>query len=305
MLRKPFPSWQDQKMADIRAERRESVNTVKTAPGWRGISVEGQSVIQYELPGNMNDRMTVVLFLRDPLSGTPRVVQGRSPGLFSARTMTISGLWPPPGTRDGLIEASVNNALPRRPYADAVLLTRKGIYGSLRFADCIPVVGVSWEPFDWCLLLHSGFVGTCRKAIREAVEQTSKKTGLQGLLNSTFWVGPGIGPCCYFRKAEDPLTMMGVKNLPSECWKKDGERVYFDLPKANIIFLYDMGIPGENIRQIDVCTSCSVDICHSFRKGDDLERSFLMAVIHPRFHKKTHWWENMFKGQFVPASPFM
>lgn len=293
-------------MADIRAERRESVNTVKTAPGWRGISVEGQSVIQYELPGNMNDRMTVVLFLKGSLIRNTEGCPGKiSRAIFGENHDNLRLVAPRQEHGTGLIEASVNNALPRRPYADAVLLTRKGIYGSLRFADCIPVVGVSWEPFDWCLLLHSGFVGTCRKAIREAVEKTSKKTGLQGLLNSTFWVGPGIGPCCYFRKAEDPLTMMGVKNLPSECWKKDGERVYFDLPKANIIFLYDMGIPGENIRQIDVCTSCSVDICHSFRKGDDLERSFLMAVIHPRFHKKTHWWENMFKGQFVPASPFM
>lgn len=263
--------------------------------GWRGITVKGQSVIQYVLPGSLNARMTVNLFLRGSLMKNTEGCPEKIYKALSGNSVDCPKLVAPHqkhGT--DLIEAELSRALPERPEADAVLLIKKDIFASLRFADCTPVVGVSEDPFDWCLLVHSGFLGTCRRAVMEAVRKTMDKTGLRELSHSHFWIGPGIGPCCYSRNSDDHLAAIGVNTLPSECWEKDGDKIFFDLPRANIILLYDIGVPEENIHNIDICTSCFADLCHSYRSGDKAERSFLLAGIYSRCHKRIHWWENMF-----------
>ncbi|HOC82007.1 MAG TPA: laccase domain-containing protein, partial [Synergistales bacterium] len=86
------------------------------------------------------------------LSGISQRLFGRDNGIPLVAPSQVHG------TR--MIEALPSRSLPARPEGDALLVRRPGVFGSLRFADCIPVVGISVRPRPWVLLVHSGFVGT-------------------------------------------------------------------------------------------------------------------------------------------------
>ena len=61
-----------------------------------------------------------------------------------------------------ILSAPAGGFLPDRREGDGVFLDERGVEGSLRFADCFPVVFFSEIPEPWILLLHSGFKGTVR-----------------------------------------------------------------------------------------------------------------------------------------------
>jgi len=269
---------------------------MQTSNCWRGITIQEQSVIQYRLPGKLNDRMSVTQFLKGRImkegNGFPEKISEILFGKLHEEHLVA----PLQKHKTAFVDAIPLWALPSRPEADAVFLRTSGIYGSLRFADCIPVIMVSENPSDWCLLVHSGYIGTCDRITSKVLKRNSKFTGNGGIASSSVWIGPGIGYCCYSRRADDPLTHYGVRTLPSECIRREGNLIYFDLQKAIITFLYDMNVPSSRINTSKICTSCFPELCHSFRKGDYSERSFLLARIYPACHNSLHWWENKSDG---------
>lgn len=269
---------------------------MQAADFWRGISLKEQSILQYRLPGKLNDRMSVTQFLKGRImegtNGCPEIISERLFGKLNGQFVVA----PLQKHKTAFIDASPIWALPSRPEADAVFIRENGVYGSLRFADCIPIVMVSESPFDWCLLVHSGFIGTCDRIITKVIRRIQKFTEKEGIETSFAWVGPGIGPCCYSRRADDPLTHYGVRSLPSECIRREGNLFYFDLTKAIVTFLYDMNVQSSRIATSAICTACSPELCHSYRRGDSNERSFLLARIFPGCHNSLHWWENMSDG---------
>lgn len=264
--------------------------------GWRKTSVEGQQIINYVMTPQLDAIMTVTLFLRGPVmdeaDGCPlrasRLLFGEErPPLLAAPVQEH-------GTR--MIEALPSTSLPARPKGDALLLRRTDVLGSLRFADCIPVVAVAEEQDPWVFLVHSGFLGTAKGVVREALKKAMKTTGLRCLDSVHFWVGPGIGSCCYSRRLDDPRTREGLELFPRQCIRVDGDLVFFDLPSAILITLYDMNVSSSNVVLIDRCTSCSSESFYSYRGGDRTGRSLLLAGFREGFHKSDLWWENGFEG---------
>jgi len=265
----------------------------KDDSGWSGITLGDQSLITYLLPDSLNERMSVTQFLRgkqmDESHGSPELVTSK---LFKDGSI-LPVVAPLQKHGTAFIEAVPSLSLPCRPEADAVFLRMSGVFASLRFADCIPVVFVSENPYDWCLLVHSGFLGTCRGICSRVIRDISNKTGSDASLSAHAWVGPGIASCCYTRSIDDPMTISGVKNLPSDCVIRDGNSVSLDLSKAIITTLYDMGFTTDRVHFVNICTSCSPDLCYSYRRGDNQNRSVLLARIFPSCHNQMYWWENV------------
>jgi len=260
--------------------------------GWEKTSIEGQGMIHYLLPPHLDDIMTVVLFLKGPLmEKTGGNLSKVSQQLFGKeKDIPLAAPSQVHGTR--MVEALPSTSLPTRPEGDALLVRRTGVFGSLRFADCVPVVAVSDRPRPWILLVHSGLIGTARGVTGEALKETMKIVGLASLEDIHFWIGPGIGPCCYSREMDDPKTREGLKRIPRNSWRLEEGIAYFDLSCAIVTTLYDMKVPKKNITRIDQCTCCSSGGYYSYRKGDRLGKSLLLAGFREGFHKTTLWWEN-------------
>jgi len=196
--------------------------------------------------------------------------------------------------RNRIISNISENCLPRRPEADAVALDDSpGYWGSLRFADCFPVIFYLPGDNPFLFLLHSGFKGTVNKIAAEALHSLEKRSGNGDLSNCHVRIGPGIGQCCYWRRSDDILTIKAMGTFPESRWVRSEERVFFDLPGMIRDTCLEYKVPQENIAFLDLCTSCNPEICYSYRKGDSRERMFLLARFLPPCQKEMKWWENV------------
>ncbi len=178
-----------------------------------------------------------------------------------------------------ILEHTASSCLPFRPQADGVFLNNGGAEGSLRFADCVPVVVWSLIPTPWILLLHSGFRGTTKNIVGTGLDFVSRKYGSRVLQSSSAWIGPHIGACCYSRNLDDPATREGVENLPEEAISLSASSAAFALGKAVFLQLLRGGVSESNILLHSGCTCCEKEAYYSYRGGDIKGRMFLLARI--------------------------
>ncbi|SMG09232.1 polyphenol oxidase family protein [Dethiosulfovibrio salsuginis] len=169
-------------------------------------------------------------------------------------------------------------SLPDRPEGDGILLTKGDTVASIQVADCFPVLISSGAGTPWRLALHSGFKGTIENIVASGLEIARVKLNVD-TKNSFAWIGPGIGPCCYGRKLDDPWTQKAMKTIGYKFFSVDGNVVFFDLPCLICHQLMELGIPSENIVSCPDCTSCREDKFFSYRKGWQKERMVLLTYF--------------------------
>lgn len=231
------------------------------------------------------EMITARLYLRGSIlngaKGSPAIIAKRLEAELGARPLVA----PMQVHGTAVVLAAPIVALPQRPRADAVLIhANRPIWGSLRFADCTPVLVAGGTENPWALGIHSGFRGTLRQVVPQTLSKVSALTGGQKVDERTHaWIGPAIGPCCYGRKQADPSTAEALLIFPDDCWQARGEHVYFDLHRAIARQLEKAGIPTKNIHSYPHCTSCHSELYYSWRKGDSEDRMFLLFGRSPLF----------------------
>ncbi len=181
-------------------------------------------------------------------------------------------------------------ALPERPEGDGVFLDTPCIEGSLRFADCFPVVLASTTPFPWIAIVHSGFKGAVSN-ITGTVCESLFSSNERHPAATYAWVGPGIGRKHYNRKYNDPWTKKGLSIFSPENRDERSIDVSFDIGGQINRQLTDAGLPPGNICSLPLCTFERRDIFYSYRNGDIKNRLFLLAFLTeekiPLFHRSS------------------
>ncbi len=168
--------------------------------------------------------------------------------------------------------------LPDRPEGDGILLTEGDTVASIQVADCFPVLISSGAGTPWRLALHSGFKGTIENIVASGWENVRVKLNVDPK-NSFAWIGPGIGPCCYSRKLDDPWTYKAMEAIGDKFFSRDDKVVFFDLPSLIFHQLMELGIPSDNVVSCPDCTSCRDDKFFSYRKGAQRERMVLLTYF--------------------------
>lgn len=171
-------------------------------------------------------------------------------------------------------------ALPQRPRVDGLELDHQDLWGSLRFADCFPVV---LQEAPWgissgrTLLLHAGYRGAVEGIVAQGLKVIAARGGAGALARLRVWIGPGIGPCCYSRHVDDPATRQGYHRFP-EAFGGDGERlVSIDIVAMLLQQCDERGISRDAVCVIPFCTACAARDFYSYRRGDARARNFLFA----------------------------
>jgi polyphenol oxidase len=137
-------------------------------------------------------------------------------------------------------------------------------------ADCLPVV--LFDPKAAVLgHVHAGWRGSASGIVRKAVTMMQSEFGASPDA-MTAYLGPSAGVCCYEvgREVADAflLEQLEVRN----------GRTYLNLKKANLDQLLECGLRPENIEISALCTICSPQLFHSYRR--DREKSGrMMAVV--------------------------
>jgi YfiH family protein len=256
---------------------------------------DSQVFLSYDLPEKFN-KTSITMLMRGKYTkgyrGDPSAMWKDIAGDQAGKVALVA-----PEQKHGtvIMETSMDIALPERPKGDGVFVSKPGIAGSLRFADCFPVVMVFSDPDPKILILHSGFRGTLENISGKSIRKLKNFSDPQQFFkNCRIFIGPGIGSCCYSRNKDDQSSMIAKRRFSAKWVIEKEKKLYFDL--GNIIReqLLQEGIPTSSIINIPLCTSCNNDLLYSYRRGDIEDRMFLLAGIYPDSCQNCiFWWDNI------------
>lgn len=256
---------------------------------------DSQVFLSYDLPEKFN-KTSVTMFLRGKYTkgyrGDPSAMWKDIAGDLAEKIALVA-----PEQKHGtaILETSMDIALPQRPKGDGVFVIQPEIVGSLRFADCFPVVIVFSDPDPKILILHSGFRGTLENISGKSIRKLKNFYDPQHFFkNCRIFIGPGIGSCCYSRNNDDQSSNIAKRRFSAKWIIEKEKKLHFDL--GNIIReqLLQEGIPSSSIINIPLCTSCNNDLLYSYRRGDIEDRMFLLAGIYPDSYQNCiFWWDNI------------
>jgi len=145
---------------------------------------------------------------------------------------------------------------------DAMITDQPGVYLSMRFADCTPLL--LHDPVRRAVgIAHAGWRGTLKNVAGAVVRAMVERLGcLPGDITAV--VGPAIGPCCYqvgsevIQAAEAAFADVAELLQPHA-----GGRYHFDLWEANRRQLVEAGV--SHVAVAGLCTACRTDHFFSHR----------------------------------------
>jgi len=161
--------------------------------------------------------------------------------------------------------------------ADIILTDNPQVTLFMRFADCTPIL--LYDPKKQVVgIVHSGWLGTVRSAVRAAVEamQSRYATHPADVLAA---IGPAIGPD-HYEVGEDVISQVrDTFGAQAESMlEKHGESIHFNLWKANQVLLESVGV--KQVETAGICTACHTDdwFSHRAEKGKTGRFGALIAL---------------------------
>jgi hypothetical protein len=155
---------------------------------------------------------------------------------------------------------------PDAPYqkADVLLTDRPDVTLFMRFADCTPVL--LYDPFRRAVgLVHAGWQGTVKGAVRAAVQAMQQRFGSRPQ-DLRAGIGPAIGPD-HYEVGDDVVQSVrktfGEKSADVLILSQKSGRYHFDLWAANRLWLEAEGVTA--IEVAGLCTACHLDDWYSHR----------------------------------------
>lgn len=184
-------------------------------------------------------------------------------------------IWPLQVHGTTFLDGSSAPRYPSRPEADGIFLSAAGAVGQLRFADCFPLLITGKGPCRWVFGLHCGFKGTVLGIVDEAFSFLARRgIGVDDV--EAAWIGPGIGPCCFDRRLEDPWTQRGLSLFDAETASVESDVARFDIGGYLLRRLLVEGLDENQVFYAASCTACNRDLFYSFRGGDREARMSLL-----------------------------
>jgi YfiH family protein len=149
---------------------------------------------------------------------------------------------------------------------DAMVTADLGVYLSMRFADCVPIL--LHDPVQGAVgLAHAGWRGTVKNVAGAVVQTMVDELGCSPE-TMTAVIGPSIGPCCY-QVGSEVIQAVEVAFRPTRdnaerlLSRRNGHHAYFDLWEANQLQLTTAGV-GQVV-VTGLCTACHTDHFFSHR----------------------------------------
>lgn len=153
--------------------------------------------------------------------------------------------------------------------SDAMITSKTGIGLAISVADCTSIF-IYDKVNKIIAAVHSGWRGTVKKILKKVLNNLSYhyKSDPNNLL---VFIGPSISQKNY-EVGKDVAVLFEQKYL-----KLESQRIFLDVTLANKDFLFEFGIPHENIEISELCTFEEKDLLHSYRR--DGEKSGRMIGI--------------------------
>jgi polyphenol oxidase len=148
--------------------------------------------------------------------------------------------------------------------ADSIITAEHGAMIGVFTADCCPIILASQDG-KAVGAVHSGWKGTLLRNIEKTIGKMCREYSIkpQSLRAA---IGPSIGSCCYsVPKSRLNLFTKEFDGRNQFIYSKNN-RDFIDLKGLNKSMLLAAGLKKENVEVSNICTSCELQRCYSYRR---------------------------------------
>ncbi len=149
--------------------------------------------------------------------------------------------------------------------ADAMITREKGVYLTMRFADCVPLL--FFDPVAGAAgAAHAGWRGTMQNVMGSTLNAMQREFGCRAA-DIRVVIGPSIGPCCYQVGEEVLEAAQSAFSAPARFFEHKENGLYFNLWQAN--FWQAQAAGAAQIVGSQLCTACNTHhfFSHRAEKG--------------------------------------
>lgn len=161
---------------------------------------------------------------------------------------------------------------------DAVLTNQAGTLLTVQTADCVPVLLM--DPARGVIgAVHAGWRGAVHGVVAKSVRNMVERFDA-GLASLHVAIGPSAGPCCY--EIDTPvMNQMAPAVLDdSTILRRTGPGTgRLDLKELIRWQAASLGIAGDHIHTVDLCTICRPDLFFSYRREGKVHGSMVSGII--------------------------
>jgi len=143
--------------------------------------------------------------------------------------------------------------------ADALVTSERGLFLSMSFADCLPII-LCDAAVPAVALVHAGWRGSLGLVALHAWRALSA-LGARPERTRAFF-GPAIGPCCYEVGEDVAHRVLRLGQHGEQSLLHRAGKMYLDLATLNEALLNSVGI---GVIRSDICTACHLDLFFSHR----------------------------------------
>lgn len=153
---------------------------------------------------------------------------------------------------------------------DGLVTAERNLWLTVSVADCIPLILVDTR-LQVIAALHAGWRGTLGRIAERGVEVMRTRFGTQPS-DVKAYIGPSAGVCCY-EVGEEVFSQFSEEVLA----RRNG-LVHLDLKKENKQQLSNAGVSERHIEVSPLCTICTPDRFHSYRRDRERSGRMLAAI---------------------------
>jgi len=156
---------------------------------------------------------------------------------------------------------------------DAAVTGLRGVLIGVQTADCVPIL-VADSQARAVAAIHAGWRGTAARIADTTVKRLFSFLGVEPK-DLTVAIGPHIGVCCY-EVGDEVVEAIGDPAVFER--RAEWPRAHLNLGEANRRQFLNAGLLDEQIETSSLCTHCSQDLFHSYRR-DGKKAGAMLSVI--------------------------
>jgi YfiH family protein len=156
--------------------------------------------------------------------------------------------------------------------ADALVTSEPDRWIGVKTADCVPILLADPE-HHVAAAVHAGWRGTAANIAAAVVARLARDFGSrpEALVAG---IGPAIGACCY---EVGPEVVCQFASIFPE-WDDLSHPKRLNLAEANRRLLVRAGVPANRVDTASLCTACSPDQFHSWRRDRRTDARMVSAI---------------------------
>ncbi len=161
---------------------------------------------------------------------------------------------------------------------DAIVTNQVRMLLTIRTADCVPVL-VADVARGVVGAVHAGWRGAVHGIVAKSIRAMVERFGADPA-SLHVAMGPSVGPCCY--EVDTPVLEQLPTDLPdastilSPTGPRTGRLNLKALIRGQILSL---GIAGDQIHMVDLCTMCREDLLFSYRRDGHVHGTMVNGIM--------------------------